>query len=321
MPLPTANDVHAVDVPLSNFSQAIIQAETNFVSDQVFPVTPVPQRSDRYYVFTAADFARTDATKREASAEAPLAGYGLSTSTFRCEVWHIRVPIDDMIEANADAVLDLQQSAVRRVTMDLLIRKEVDWTSTFFTTGVWTGATDQTLSGSDQWENDGSKPIDVIHTTLYNVLAATGFFPNVAVMGPNVVKRLKRHPDVLDVLKYTQPANVSTGQLAAVLGVDRIYELRSIRNTAAFGATASTGHIAGNHALFVYVDPSAGIMGPTSGKTFAWSQFPGGGVNGMRIRRYYDEAKQTTFIEGQRAFDHVAVGGTLGAFISSAVGS
>lgn len=322
MPLPSANDVKAVDRPLSNFSQAIIQSETNFVADRVFPITPTLQRSDRYYIFNQGDFARTDAEKREASAVAPVAEYRLSTDTFRSEVWHIRVPVDDQVEANADDVLDLQQSAVRRVTLDLLIRKEVDWVSTFFTTGVWTGVADETLSGANQWDKDGSKPIDAIHTKLYSVQAATGFFPNVAVMGPNVVKRLKRHPDVLDVLKYTSVANVSTQQLATVLNLDRIYELRAVRNTGTKGAATNTiAHIAGNHALFCYVDPNAGLMGVTSGKTFVWSRFPGGGMNGMRIRRYYSDPESTTWIEGQRSFDHKVVAGVLGCFVSSAVAS
>ena len=52
MPLPSASQVHAVDVPLSTLSQAIMQDLANLgVSRQVFPIVPVAQQSNRYYVW------------------------------------------------------------------------------------------------------------------------------------------------------------------------------------------------------------------------------------------------------------------------------
>ena len=62
MPLPAPNQVHAIDVPLSMVSQAIIQSEELYgVSRQVFPVVPVAQQSNKYYVWDQKDFFRSDA--------------------------------------------------------------------------------------------------------------------------------------------------------------------------------------------------------------------------------------------------------------------
>ncbi len=317
MPLPTMRDLHQ-NTPLTQFAEAIVQEESNFVARQVFPVVPTSKRADSYYVFDQGDMARTDAKMREPSAEAPDLMYGVSTATFNIDVWHGRVPIDDMVEANADDIFNLDQLAVRRVVMDLLIREEVDWVAKYFTTSVWTGVSDETLSGTDQWENAASDPIETIRGKIFGVEAATGLRPNTLVIGANVEKRLMDHPDIVDRLKYTSFGSVSRDVLARLLGLERVFVLGAIRNSAVQGAADSIARIAGNHALICHVPSSPSPFSPASGLTFAWSAFSG---QGIQIRRYRDESKSTLFVEGRLGFDHVVTGASLGAFISSAVGS
>src|SRR5260370_34422290 len=126
MPLPGLSDVH-INVPLTNLSQAIIQQEDNFVAWKLFPIVPVNKRSDAFYIFTQADFFRTDATRRAVAASTPGVGYHLSNSTYTATPWGVHFDIDDQIRGNADSVLDLDIAAVPRPTIDLLIRRESDW--------------------------------------------------------------------------------------------------------------------------------------------------------------------------------------------------
>ena len=61
MPLPSPFQVHQIDVPLSNVSQAIMQSDELYgVSRRVFPQVQVPSQSNKYYVWDQKDFFRSD---------------------------------------------------------------------------------------------------------------------------------------------------------------------------------------------------------------------------------------------------------------------
>src|SRR6266571_650121 len=138
MPLPAASQVHAIDVPLSNMSFAIIQDEAIYgIARKVFPPVPVDKQSNKYYTWTQDDFFRSDAAKRAGGAESAGSGLRLSTDSYYCDVWASHFDIDHITAANADAGIDLERGAVAKVTRDILIREDLDWAATFFVTGVW----------------------------------------------------------------------------------------------------------------------------------------------------------------------------------------
>ena len=57
MPQPTQSDLH-VNALLTNFSIQFSQPEDGFVAEKVFPFVPVLKQSDRYAVYSRADFNR-----------------------------------------------------------------------------------------------------------------------------------------------------------------------------------------------------------------------------------------------------------------------
>ena len=119
MPQPSVSQVHQVDVPLSNISQAIIQSEELYgVSRQVFPVVSVDKQSNKYYVWAQADFFRSDAAKRAGGTESAGSGLTLSTDSYYCDVWASHFDIDHITRANADAGIDLDRGAVAKVTRE-----------------------------------------------------------------------------------------------------------------------------------------------------------------------------------------------------------
>ena len=63
MPNPVRQNLH-VDAPLTDVSIAYMQDPMNFVSRRVFPVIGSPKQSNKYFIWTKADFLRMDSAAR-----------------------------------------------------------------------------------------------------------------------------------------------------------------------------------------------------------------------------------------------------------------
>lgn len=318
MPLPSASQVHAVDVPLSNLSAAIIQSEEMYgVSRRVFPVVNVSQQSNKFYVWTQDDFFRSDAQKRGAGEESAGSGLRLSTDSYYCDVWASHMDIDHITRANADAGIDLERGATAKVTRDLLIRQDQDWASTFFATGVW-GTNASPANGT--WDNINSTPIEDVRSSYYTIAQNTGHLANTMVLGANTYKRLQDHPDILDRIKYTQTAIVTPGLIASVLDLSRVEVLFGVRNTAGEGATASYSFNAGNHALLVYAPSAPSLYTASSGYTFVWNGPMGNGFP-IAMSRIDIPTRKVERFEGEMNFDFEIVSTALGKFWLDVVAS
>src|SRR5262245_20220652 len=319
MPLPSFAQVHAVDVPLSNISQAIIQDEMLYgVSRQVFPVVNVSTQSNRYYVWDQKDFFRTDARKRASGAESAGSGLRTSLDSYVCDVWASHMDIGQQELANADSGIDLYRGATLKVTRDILIQEDIDWASTFFVTGVWNSSAGP-VNGA--WELTNSTPIEDMRARCYTMAQNTGFRPSDLTLGANTYKRLQDHPDLLDRIKYTQRGVVTPDLLAAVLDLRAVRVLFGVQNSATEGASSGTfAFNAGNHALLTYAPSAASLFVASAGYTFNWSglsnaDFP------IAMTRFEIRERAVERVEGQAAFDNKLVASVLGELILNAVGS
>lgn len=317
MPLPSPAQVHAVDVPLSNMSLAIIQDDMLYgVSRRVFPVVTVPNQSNKYYTWTQQDFFRSDATKRAPGAESGGSGLRLSTDSYFCDVWAAHMDIDHITAANADAGIDLERGAVQKVTRDILIREDQDWATAFFATGKWNSSAAPALT----WDLLNSTPIEDIRQRYYTIAQNTGQLANTLTLGANTYKRLQDHPDLLDRIKYTQKAIVTRDLIGSILDVPNVYVLFGVRDSAAEGSALSSGFNAGNHALLTYSAPAAALYTASAGYTFFWSGLTGNAFP-ISISRFYIEPKKVQRIEGETNFGYKVVSTLLGEMLLNAVAS
>jgi hypothetical protein len=136
MPQPNINSVH-VDAILTNISIAYLQNQDNFIADKVFPVIPVDKKSDKYFQYTKNDWFRDEAQRRAPGTESAGGGYNLSTGTYSADVYAFHKDVDDQTVANADAPLNPLREATEFVTRRMMLRKELQFVTDFFTTGVW----------------------------------------------------------------------------------------------------------------------------------------------------------------------------------------
>ena len=314
---PTRNSVH-VDAVLTNISVAYIQDRSKYVATQVFPIISVDKVSDVYFTYTKNDWFRDEAQRRADSTESAGSGYNLTTASYNADVWAFHKDIGNQTRANADNPINLDSEATEFVTQRLLLRQERKFVSDVFTTGVW--GTDRTLAGTEQWSDFvNSDPRDDVDTAVEAILGVTGFRPNTMVVGWQVWRQLKNHPDFREQIKYTSSDNMTPGMVARMLEIDRFIVASSIYATNEEGGTAAYSFNFGKAAWIGYVNPSPGLLAPSAGYTFAWNGVSGTLGANVGISSMDMPLKKATRIEGEIAFDNKIVATDLGYFINAAV--
>ena len=323
---PEVRDVH-IDAALTNFSLAYMQDASNFVSDQVFPVVPVEHKSDKYYKFAKDAFLRRGGRISPFGQEAPRGGFNISNDSYNTETWRWAFDLLPDIKANSDPGINIDQAATNFVMNGLLVEREVQWGTQFFTTGIWStdfvGGTNFT-----QWDDPAnSDPITDVSNARKTMLGATGYLPNTFTIGFSVYESLKRHPLVVDRFKYTSSDSITSGMLARLFEVDRLLIAKSVQATSQEGEAVTTAFILGNHALLSYAAPAPSLMAHSAGFTFVWSRLTGLNNLGVATFRYpmphlgVTSSGTTERIEGQYAYAHKVTGSDLGYFFSNATAS
>jgi len=322
---PTPSDLH-VDVPLTNLSIAYFQDESKYIADKVFGNIPVQKQSDLFWRYNKGDWFRSDAQKRAPGAESVGSGWNVTTDSYFADVWAIHKDVDDQTRANADSVFKLDSDATKFVTNQLLMRRDLLWLSTFFTTSVWdtdiTGVAGTPTAGQvKQWDQAGSTPIEDVYAQVINVEEQTGHAPNTMVIGTRVWQQLQNHAQIIDRVKYTKPggAFLNEALVAQALGLDKLLIARATNNTAAEGAATSMSFMAGKHGFLCYTNPSPGLQTASAGYTFSWNGYMGASSFGTRIKRFRMDENAAERIEGEMAFSLKSVATDLGVFYSGLV--
>jgi hypothetical protein len=322
---PTPEALHAVNIPLTNVSIAYMQSDTNFIATKVFPILPVSNKSDTYYKYDRADWNRAESKLRAPATESAGGGWNLSTDTYLADVWAVHKDNSAQDYANADSVFNLDQEAAEWVTMQMLLRQDIQFVTKYFTTGIWTG--DQTGVAAApaanqflQWNDTNSTPIQNIRAQVTAMTLRTGGLrPNTLILGPQVYQALLDNAQIISRVQYTQGGFLSEEILARAFGVDRILIPWGVQNTAVEGATEASAFLYGKSALLAYVPPRVGPRTASAGYTFAWTGYLGASALGTAVSRFDIVEKKATRIEGESAFDMKVVDPGAAVFFASAI--
>lgn len=316
MPQPTASDVH-VNRPLTSYSTAYIQDQSDFIATTVFPFIGSQSKSDDYWEYDRGDWMRIVAEKRAPGAPSAGGGFTVATNSFRTERWAIHQDVDDPTRANADDPLAPDNDATEWVTEQLLRTIEREWITAYFTPGVW----NRQLTPGTLWSAGGSTPIENVRAEHTRIWSITGKKPNTIVASPGVRDVLVDHPDVLDRIKYTSNASVvEEAELARLFRVDKFVLAGGVETTSAEGAATDTfDFMVGDHLWMGYVNPNPGPKTATAGATFTWTGLTGSSSLGNRIKRFRLEEYESDRIEGEVWFDQVIIGNDLGMFFNAPI--
>lgn len=321
MPQPNVNSVH-IDAILTNISIAYLQNQTNFIADQVFPTVPVDKKSDLYFKYRKNDWFRDEAQRRADATESAGSGYNLDTDTYSTQVWAFHKDVGDQTVANSDSPLSPNTDATNFVTQRLALRREIDFVSRYITTGVWgtdiVGVTTAPIAGQTlRWDASGSDPINDIDLGKEAILGTTGFEPNTLVLGYKVWRVLKKHALVVDRYKYTSSASITTAMIAELFEIERVLVAKAVKATNNEGGTAAYSWVYSNSALLCYSAPEPGLLVPSAGYTFMWTEVSKGMDKTVGISSFRMEHLKALRVEGEMAFDNKVVASDLGYFLSA----
>jgi hypothetical protein len=320
MPQPTSGDVH-VDAFLTNILVAFTQDPNNFVAGKVFPDVPVAKQSDIVLKYDRGDWNRAVAQKRAPGT--PSAGGGWKTDktdTYFADVWAVHKDVDDQVRSNQDAPISMDRDATQWVSLQLLLRKDIEWASNFFTTGIWTGSTTAgDITPGTLWDAAAGDPIFDIQEQMVSIAQKTGQKATKIVFSMDTWNAVRNNGEVLDRIKHTQRGIVTEELVAALLGLEEVLVLSAIQTTSTEGATDVMAFIGGvKDALLVYTPATPSILLPAAGYNFMWTG-QAGSQDGMRVKNFRIESLSSDRIEGEMAFDPKQVSAVCGVFFSNAI--
>jgi len=336
MPLLTPSSVH-LDQPLTNLTIAYAQADTNFIADKVFPIVGVQKQSDKYYIYDRDNMNRTgDVKKLAPRTEVNRIGMSLSTSSYFADVFGLGMDFDQQTLANEDAALEIRSAGAQTLATRLMIHREEQFASTFFSTNVWGTEYDGVANGDNNLDSEftywsdytNATPIvDVTKARRAMQLKSGGYKPNTMVVGKEVRDVLINHPDILARLNggstVANPALITDAKLAEIFEVSNFYVMEAVKNDSAEGIAESNSFIGGKTAMLAHVAPSAGLMTPMAGGTFAWNTLDGVNNLGITVESYSDDALKrqqvAEHIQVKMSYDMKVTGADLGVFFNTAI--
>lgn len=313
----TPRDLH-IDQLLTNVS--LMYRNQTYIADQIFPTVPVVKQSNKLVKYDQSHWFRDDAKLRAPGTKSQGGGWTVDTSAiYFCDRFSYRHEVYDEERDNADQPFNLDVEATEFVTDKMQIRREVALATDFFTTSVWgtdkAGATDFT-----KWSDyANSSPLQDLFGWKDIVEGQIGREPNKLIMGKQVWTQLKWHPDLIDLIKYTQKGQMSQELFSATIEFPTVLVGRAIQAASPEGtaeASVSYTRVWGKNALMVYTPDRPSLMTPSAGYTFIWQRVPSAQ---QYIVRYRDMEREADIIEGNTYFDQKVTGATAGLFASAAV--
>ena len=319
---------------LSNMALAYYQSDAKAFAKSIFPICPVTLSSDNYYIFDKEDLLRDNWHRKPAYGKVDPAVLSEHTDTYACQVDQMIMGIDqirqtDLTRRMGPSTADPRQQRTRTMASQANIHQDSIFASSFFNSGVWTqeysGVDTTSISGKQfiKFSNENSDPVSFVDEKITDMEENTGYRPNRLALGVHVYNALKKHPAILERVKYggstANPALVTENVLAQLFGVEKLTVQRSIMNKAELGQSANMGYIGDPDAfLLAYASNTPSIEEPSAGYIFTWDMLGNGNI--MPVLQYLgDNGTHSEYVEGLMAFDMKKTADDLGMFFKDAV--
>ena len=313
----TGRDLH-IDAPLSNMAFRKFSSMTGrFIAGQVFPPIPVGKQSDKYYIIEQDAFLRVPDTRRAPKTKANRVEFDVSSESYYADNYALAG--DNALEdlSNADSALMLRENTTNVVIDGLLIDQEVRVANTV--TSISNVGSGVILTGNKKWGDFvSSSPLSDV-TTGHAFIALSGMEANVAITDKDTLAIVRRHPELLDMYKYTSGGELTDAQLMEVFKVSKFLIGRGVKQNAKEGGTSSITNIWGNNFVLAYIDPNPkGKQVVTLGGAFRWQ--PAGFPAPFAVERQREDgagSKKIEVIEANYFQDEKIIASALGYAITS----
>ena len=320
---------------LSNMALNYFQNFNNYFARGIFPIVRVRMSADNYVRWTLEDLLRNNWQPKPAYGKVTPTVIGEDTDTYAVKVYQDIRGIDEIRETDISrrqgpaAFNNTSQWLTKVIAEGANIKQDIDFANKFFHTGVWgnewTGKDATNVSGKEfiKWSNDNSDPITFVAERALEMLEKTGRKPNRMAMGANVMQHLRKHPGILDRIKYggtsANPAQVNVNALKSLFEMPHLTVMQSIHNPSQLGNEADMKFIADPNAiLLAYAPETPSLREPSAGYIFQWDMLGDGQI--MPIFKFKGEGgTHSEFIEGMMAYDMKKTADDLAVFCSGVV--
>jgi len=304
-----------VDPVLTAVARGYSNAE--LVGAALFPKVPVGVRAGQIIAFGLEDF-RLYNTARAPGQNTKRVQFGYGADKFALVDHSLegQVPKELLQEGQAYPGIDQSMMAVKRVQDIVDLGLEKEQADLARDPKRYADSNKLVLAGSDQWSDPDSDPIQVVSDARAAVRAKIGRYPNTGVIGANVFEALKRHPQIIDRIKYTGRDVPTVELLSNLLEIPNLSVGKAIYSNGTGGADGDTfTDVWGNDVVMAYTDISTmqDMGSPSYGYTYQLNDYPHVEIG------YFEENAKSWFFPYTDARAPVIAGADAGFLIQNAV--
>lgn len=220
----------------------------DYIGLELMPLLPVTKRSDTYVTYAKRDRIGTafDDTMSNSSETPEIGMQGRTEATYQVRDYGAADFIPAATVSNEDPGFDEMLDLTEGILEIEAFKNEVR-IATALTTGANYSGNTVALSGSDKWDSStGGDPLGAILSAIANCWSGRGAGDLVGFCSLPVWNVLAKHPQMLDLFKYTAPGMTKMDRLAAELGLSRILVGAARKDTANPGQAASYSRVWSN---------------------------------------------------------------------------
>lgn len=308
--MPDLANIH-IDVALTNVSIAYTNEEYN--ANDVFPVVPVPIRSNKYFVYNRDTFLRAsgvDAQGKPSSIRRPNTRsesivFDLSTLPYFCEQMAKNYPLTDAEVNYQDAPLNLDVDATEALTDMLMLDNEIQVANKVGKRANYASANKNALAnGTTSWATGSApKPMSVDFPAAKKAVITSLLRPPTHVlMNYGVCISLANTTEYVARLQYVSKESLTLAGLLPVVQGLKVVEARTQKVTSTeYVSTITSGYCwvaddGTDTALFYYNKGVPGLRSIAFGLTFDAPDDTLGAHN-FAVKRWREEWIDATVIE------------------------
>lgn len=308
------------DAVLTQMSIGFINEPGSYLHNMVSPPVPVDKRQGLIPKYDQSPWFRNGAQERATGTKSVRGGFSTDIAQqYYCRRYSFGFEIADEDRNDTIPPFDQDRDGTLFATDKVSMKKEINCATAIFASSVWT--TDLT-GGVDftAWSDYAlSTPLVDITTYASTISGLIGMDPNQAIMGQAVWDKLKWHPDLLDTIKYTQTAMMSTGIFGSLIEIPAVFVGKGIYTTDPEGtaeASVTYSRIWGAHFLLQYTNAMPALMRPSGSYNLTWNRVSGAPIY---ILRHRDDEREVDILEANAYCDYEVTSANSGAFLASAV--
>lgn len=312
--MPQFGQLH-IERNLTNYSLKYDNPE--FINEKLFPPVPVQKESDKYLVYNLANFNLYETLRANGSESAQI-DWGFTEANYFCEQHSLKDIITDRDRSNADKPLTLDIDTLELVTDGVMLKKEFNAATIATTPSNYITANTEALTGGAQWDQySTSNPLTQIKQMQLSVFEASRKYTNVLVLPYPVALALAYHPDILELVKYTNSGLLQglTGTAIEGLLPAKIFGMEVVIAGAAYnsanpGQTAALADIWGTNVVAAYVEQAPKLKSISYGKTFRTEKF---------VRKWRQEERQGDWVEYNDIYALALTASSTGFLLQTAI--